>query len=492
MMQLGSSRVKRRLAAAVLAVSVSGGSLALQIERALPAHAEAVNPILGGSRLTPAEIAAWYKGAKAQRDADTTKAGKPVTPYRATVSVDELAQLFVDEGFRYGVRGDVAFAQSILESGYFEFPDGGQVKPTDNNFAGIGACNSCSGGYQWADARTGVRAQIQHLRNYADPKSKAADLPDAPILPHYDTFIYKGKAPNWEDLNGKWAVPGTTYGQGIVSIYSRVLTYSGVSADCPPDAPFGSLQTAGKGYWMAAADGGVFSYGAAKFHGSTGNLKLNQPMINLAATATGDGYWLLAKDGGIFAYGDAQFYGSTGAMKLNRPIVGMTTTPTGAGYWLVATDGGIFAFGDAQFFGSTGAMKLNQPIVGMAATPSGHGYWLVASDGGMFAFGDAQFFGSTGAMTLTKPIVGMAPNATGDGYWLAASDGGIFSFGNTTYLGGLAGCKNRTVLGIQASPTGKGYWLNSAEGRVATFGDAKHWGWPFTSNTPPLALAVMR
>ncbi|MCZ7527377.1 MAG: S8 family serine peptidase [Acidimicrobiia bacterium] len=85
---------------------------------------------------------------------------------------------------------------------------------------------------------------------------------------------------------------------------------------------------------------------------------------------------------GIFAFGDAGFFGSTGAIRLNQPIVGMAATPSGSGYWLVASDGGIFAFGDAGFFGSTGAIRLNQPIVGMAATPSGSGYWLVASDGG--------------------------------------------------------------------------------------------------------------
>jgi hypothetical protein len=486
-----SHRARRWLATGVALAALGAGSL-VEIADAPPAQAEAVNPILGGPRLSPAEIAAWYKDAKTQRDATTTKSGGTVTPYRASVSVDQLAQIFVDEGFRYGVRGDLAFAQSVLETGYFEFPDKGQVRATDNNFAGIGACNSCTGGYKWPDARTGVRAQVQHLRNYADPKSLAAALPDAPILPNYDTFIYKGKAPNWEDLDGKWAVPGTTYGQGIVSIFAKMLTYAGVSADCPPDAPLGSLQTAGNGYWMASSDGGVFSFGAAKFYGSTGNLKLNQPMIGLAATSDDGGYWLLAKDGGIFAFGDAAFYGSTGNIKLNKPIVGMTTTPSGNGYWMVATDGGIFSFGDAAFYGSTGAMKLNQPIVGMAATPSGHGYWLVASDGGIFSFGDAAFYGSTGAIKLVKPIVGIAPNAAGDGYWMAASDGGIFSFGNTQYLGGLAGCKNRTVRGIQASPTGQGYWLNSAEGRVATFGDAKHFGWPFTTNTPPIALAVMR
>ena len=91
---------------------------------------------------------------------------------------------------------------------------------------------------------------------------------------------------------------------------------------------------------------------------------------------------MVATDGGIFAFGDAAFHGSTGAMRLNKPIVGMAATPSGAGYWLVASDGGIFAFGDAVFHGSTGGIPLNRPIVGMAATPSGHGYWMVAPTAG--------------------------------------------------------------------------------------------------------------
>src|SRR3546814_20085687 len=95
-------------------------------------------------------------------------------------------------------------------------------------------------------------------------------------------------------------------------------------------------------------------------------MKLNQPIVGMAPTPTGSGYWRVAADGGIFTFGDARFHGSTGAMKLNQPIVGMAPTPTGSGYWLVAADGGIFTFGDARFHGSTGPMKLNQPIVGMA------------------------------------------------------------------------------------------------------------------------------
>jgi hypothetical protein len=88
---------------------------------------------------------------------------------------------------------------------------------------------------------------------------------------------------------------------------------------------------------------------------------------NRTGHGTAAGYWLVASDGGIFAFGDAPFSGSTGDLRLAQPIVGMAATPSGNGYWLVASDGGVFAFGDAGFFGSTGAMALNKPIVGMAA-----------------------------------------------------------------------------------------------------------------------------
>ena len=72
----------------------------------------------------------------------------------------------------------------------------------------------------------------------------------------------------------------------------------------------------------------------------------------MAATPDGKGYWLVASDGGIFTYGDAAFYGSTGGLTLNRPIVAMAATPDGKGYWLVASDGGIFTYGDAAYYGS--------------------------------------------------------------------------------------------------------------------------------------------
>ena len=235
--------------------------------------------------------------------------------------------------------------------------------------------------------------------------------------------------------------------------------------------------TGAQGYWLDATDGGIFTYPNNAFYGSTGSLKLNKPMVGMAATPDGQGYWLVASDGGIFSYGDALFHGSRGGQPLNSPIVGMATTPNGKGYWLVASDGGIFTYGDANFFGSTGSIVLNKPVVGMASTPDGRGYWLVASDGGIFSYGDAAFYGSTGSLVLNKPVVGMAASATGLGYWLVASDGGIFSYGDAQFYGSTGSLVlNKPVVGMAASPSGKGYWFVASDGGVFNYGDASFQG----------------
>jgi hypothetical protein len=245
----------------------------------------------------------------------------------------------------------------------------------------------------------------------------------------------------------------------------------------PGPSPDPSAPAPPQGYWLVARDGGIFSFGSARFFGSTGNIRLNQPIVGMAGTPGGQGYWFVAADGGIFSYGDARFYGSLGGKRLNKPIVGMASTPTGRGYWLVASDGGIFAFGDAGFYGSTGAIRLNQPIVGMASTPSGRGYWLVAGDGGIFAFGDAGFYGSTGAIKLNKPITGMSSSPTGRGYWFVASDGGIFSFGDVRFYGsGASFVGAAPVVGMTATPSGDGYRLVRADGGVAHYGKAQNKG----------------
>jgi len=228
----------------------------------------------------------------------------------------------------------------------------------------------------------------------------------------------------------------------------------------------------GKGYWRAAADGGVLTAGDAKFYGAATGVHHNV-IVAIAATRTGHGYWLVDRSGAVFNYGDAPFRGSMAGRPLSHPIVGMAATPNGQGYWLVASDGGIFAF-NAPYRGSTGGIRLTRPIVGMAATPAA-GYWLVASDGGIFAFG-ASFFGSTGAIHLNKPIVGMAPAPGGRGYTLVASDGGLFRFGaNSPFYGSAAGaCPGAPAVAVATSPGAIGYWIAFADARTYAFSPSTH------------------
>jgi hypothetical protein len=251
-----------------------------------------------------------------------------------------------------------------------------------------------------------------------------------------------------------------------------------------------SLEGLPSGYWVMGRDGGIFTYGAAKFFGSTGDRRLNAPPIGFDATPQGDGYWLVASDGGIFSFGGARFHGSTGNIRLNKPVVDMASTGDGSGYWLVASDGGIFAFGNAPFLGSTGNIKLNKPIVGMAATPSGGGYWLVASDGGVFSYGDAGFFGSTGNIALAQPIVGMTPTAAGRGYWMVAADGGIFAFGDAGFRGSLPSVGvSKTAVRMESA--GDGYYVLAQDGTIRSFGPAPMFGHPGSLGIVARDMAVV-
>jgi hypothetical protein len=250
----------------------------------------------------------------------------------------------------------------------------------------------------------------------------------------------------------------------------------------------------GAGYWEVAADGGLFSWGAATFYGSTGGSTISAPIVGMAAMPDGGGYWEVGSNGAVYSFGDALYYGGTFLDPSAKPTVGMAATPDGRGYWLVGNDGGIFAFGDATFYGSTGGLTLNKPIVGIAATPDGHGYWMVASDGGIFTFGDAGFYGSTGGMTLNQPVVGMAATPDGKGYWLVAADGGIFSYGDAVFYGSTGGMTlNKPVVGMAATLDGLGYYLVASDGGIFSYGDAVFYGSTggMTLNQPIVGMAVV-
>ncbi len=177
----------------------------------------------------------------------------------------------------------------------------------------------------------------------------------------------------------------------------------------------------GAGYWTVTSSGQVVAHAGATFYGSTytygitglsGSHPLNAPIVGIAATANGQGYWLVAADGGVFDFGNAQFHGSTytygitglnGSHPLNAPIVGIVGTPSGSGYWLVAADGGVFDFGSAKFSGSTydlgytglrGSHPLPGPITDIMPNPTGQGYYVVCKTGNVLAIGGAPSLGN--------------------------------------------------------------------------------------------------
>jgi hypothetical protein len=79
-------------------------------------------------------------------------------------------------------------------------------------------------------------------------------------------------------------------------------------------------------------------------------MRLNQPVVGMASTPSGKGYWLVAADGGIFTFGDARYFGSTGGGAFGL-MTGMAITSDGGGYWLSNTAGQVFPFGNAPYYG---------------------------------------------------------------------------------------------------------------------------------------------
>ncbi len=196
---------------------VSDANAALERAKELGAlRAAGREPIQGPTVLTAAQMAGWIRSQGYHPHISTT--------------IDDLAQIYVQEGTDEGVRGDFAFAQAVVETGGFE------AAPA-NNYAGMGWCDSCSNGRGFPTPRDGVRAQIQHLLNYADSSSRAAKLhhPPSPYwygsdpataANNFDTFFAKGWAPTWKDMgHGNWATdPG--YADKVIHIFNEMVAFA--------------------------------------------------------------------------------------------------------------------------------------------------------------------------------------------------------------------------------------------------------------------------
>ena len=122
------SRPRRRLVIGLALLVVAATALAACRLPIKPQTGASPTSVTGPSTLTAAQLVAWFK-AKAPADA----------VYSASVPIEQLVQIFLEESADENVRGDIAFAQSIIETRYFAY--GGQVQPFQNNYAGIGACD---------------------------------------------------------------------------------------------------------------------------------------------------------------------------------------------------------------------------------------------------------------------------------------------------------------------------------------------------------------
>jgi len=182
----------------------------------------------------------------------------------------------------------------------------------------------------------------------------------------------------------------------------------------------------GKGY-RVTSQGRVSAFGGAPFLGDVDHITLNAPVVGIETDRDGHGYYLVAADGGVFAFG-ATYYGSAGGINLAAPIVDMATDSDGSGYWLAAADGGVFSY-SATFQGSAGGISLSEPIVAMDSRNNGSGYWLLALDGGVFNYG-ANFYGSiTSSAGDHRPARDIIATNSDQGYWIVSGPGEWRHFG---------------------------------------------------------------
>ena len=138
-----------------------------------------------------------------------------------TVLRKERGKSYIEEAEKEGVRSEVAFAQTMKETGWLQY--GGDAKITQFNFAGLGTTGNGVQGNSFSDVREGVRAQIQHLKAYATDEKLLSECVDSRY-----SYVTKGCAPYVEWLGQQenpegygWAT-GENYGYDIVKMINTM------------------------------------------------------------------------------------------------------------------------------------------------------------------------------------------------------------------------------------------------------------------------------
>lgn len=145
-----------------------------------------------------------------------------VLTQKGAANIEEFCQIFYEEAIAENIRPEVAFCQTMKETGFLQF--GHDVKPDQCNFAGLGATGNGVAGNSFASVREGIRAQIQHLKAYATTDNLINACVDGRF-----NYVKRGSAPYVEWLGKKenptgdgWAT-GANYGTDIVARMKALL-----------------------------------------------------------------------------------------------------------------------------------------------------------------------------------------------------------------------------------------------------------------------------
>jgi murein DD-endopeptidase MepM/ murein hydrolase activator NlpD len=171
--------------------------------------------ILGPSTLTISDLRAWWT---------STGRGQPA---RLRIEIEILLSLYLSEGEAEGVRGDIALAQAVLETGHFTNSD-----TSLNNFAGIAHYDGTASGSAFRDPVVGVRAQIQLLKKYA--LGNDAPLASADVSPNAGAT-----ATTWGGLAGTWA-SATNYWTSLSAVYESMRSHATGAVHVDPSTPVSS------------------------------------------------------------------------------------------------------------------------------------------------------------------------------------------------------------------------------------------------------------
>lgn len=167
-------------------------------------------PVMGISSIRAWQLVNYFKSHGSTYPAEVLAQG-------GAPDIETFAQMYYEEATAEGVRPEVAFAQAMKETGWLQY--GGDMQITQYNFAGIGTTGGGVPGNSYPDVKTGIRAQIQHLKAYATDEALAGECVDDRY-----SYVTKGSAPYVEWLGQKenpegygWAT-GERYGYDIVEM----------------------------------------------------------------------------------------------------------------------------------------------------------------------------------------------------------------------------------------------------------------------------------